>query len=632
MNRSASSRKQYRQFRAAGSPDPGAPAEWRDPQPKRKRKHERRYYLKQYWKWLKPFRRGLLVVFGLAVLTTLLNMGQPMLFAGIIDHSVLAEGLTDSEKLNRLSLLGGAVVALILIVQALDATRIYLMAILNAKFVHRLRQKLFDHLMVLPLGKLSERKQGGITSRLSGDIDNTSRILQMGLISPGVAILQVVMSLVIVFFWNWKLALAMTLCGPPLVAVMLFYVRRVRPIYRSMRKDREQVDGRVAEAFGGIRVVRAFRREAYERHDYAVGHHTVIRKQLLARLMETMLTSGWGLLVPTVALILVWYGGYLYLQGEATIGQIVAFQQYAFFMLGPVMRIIDSISMTQRGLAAMERIIDLMEEPPDKPDRPDAFNAPARVETIRFNNVHFEYEAGQPVIEDFDLEVPGGSLVALVGPSGAGKTTITDLVARFQDPTKGSITLNGTDLRKFKLGSYRQLLGTVEQDVFLFDGSVRENIAYGRRGATDAEIEAAARRANAHPFIAELPHGYDTIIGERGVKLSGGQRQRLSIARAVLADPQILVLDEATSNLDTESEQAIQGALKDLLRGRTTFVIAHRLSTITHADMIVVMDRGRIRELGTHEQLQKRNGLYTEMVDRQRRQFDIDDASLQFTR
>jgi ATP-binding cassette subfamily B protein/subfamily B ATP-binding cassette protein MsbA len=450
------------------------------------------------------------------------------------------------------------------------------------------------------------------------------------IVSPGVAIVQVVVAMGIIFYWNWRLALAATLCVPPLMLLHLWWVRRIRPIYRSMRRDREEIEGRVVESFGGIRVVRAFRREAHERHDYAAGHHTVVRKTLLARWLETMVGAGWGVMMPTISIVVVWYGGYLVIRdagtaaaGATTIGQIFAFQWYAFFLLGPVLRIVESMSETQQSLAALERVFDLLAEPVDKPDADDAIAAPGEVRSLRFDRVGFAYEAGRPVVTDFDLNVPGGSVVALVGPSGAGKTTVTDLVARFQDPTDGAILLNGVDLRRFKLETYRQLLGIVQQDVFLFDGTVSDNIAYGRRGASADDILGAAQRANAHDFIADLPDGYDTIIGERGIKLSGGQRQRISIARAFLADPQILILDEATSNLDTESEQLIQAAMSDLLRGRTTFVIAHRLSTITHADMIIVMEAGRIVERGTHEQLMQHEGLYTQMVRRQREAYDI---------
>jgi ATP-binding cassette subfamily B protein/subfamily B ATP-binding cassette protein MsbA len=271
----------------------------------------------------------------------------------------------------------------------------------------------------------------------------------------------------------------------------------------------------------------------------------------------------------------------------------------------------------QRSLAAMERVFEVLAMEDDKPDRPGARDAPAVVRDLRFEDVTFEYREGQPVVRDFNVTVPGGSVVALVGRSGAGKTTVTDLVARFHDPTRGRLLLNGTDIRDLRLRSYRDLLAIVQQDVFLFDGSVRDNIAYGRHDATDADIEDAARRANAHEFIVRLPTGYDTFIGERGVKLSGGQQQRLAIARAILASPQILILDEATSNLDTESEQLIQASMADLLADRTTFVIAHRLSTIRRADLILLMENGAVVERGTHEALMRARGLYHDMVRRQ---------------
>jgi ATP-binding cassette subfamily B protein/subfamily B ATP-binding cassette protein MsbA len=343
----------------------------------------------------------------------------------------------------------------------------------------------------------------------------------------------------------------------------------------------------------------------------------VLRKELFASRREMVLWGSWGLLLGIVNVVIVWYGGYLNLTGAATIGDIMAFQWYTFLLLNPVWNLVNSFSELQRSLAAMERVFEILSLTNDKPDKPDAVDAPRVVREIQFDHVDFEYREGRPVVSDVHVIVPGGTVVALVGRSGAGKTTVTDLVARFHDPTRGRILVNGTDIRDFTLRTYRDLLAIVQQDVFLFDGSVRDNIAYGRHGATDAEIEDAARRANAHEFIVRLPEEYGTLVGERGVKLSGGQQQRLAIARAILASPQILILDEATSNLDTESEQLIQASMATLLAGRTTFVIAHRLSTIRRADMILLMADGRVIERGTHDQLMRAGGLYYDMVIRQ---------------
>src|SRR5438128_930433 len=439
----------------------------------------------------------------------------------------------------------------------------------------------------------------------------------MAVVSPAISIIRLIIAVAVLLALNWRLALMALAIIPGAMLMSFTFARRIRPIYRSVRKDVEEIDGRVGETFSGIRVVRAFGGERRENLDYMRGRHTVLRKELFAHRRELILWTSWGLLMAGVNVVIVWYGGYLNVVGRATIGDIMAFQWYTFLLLNPVWNIVNSFSELQRSLAAMERVFEVLGMEDDKPDRPDALDAPAVVNEIRFEDVEFEYREGRPVVREFNVAVPGGSVVALVGRSGAGKTTVTDLVARFHDPTRGRILVNGSDIRDFRLRTYRDLLALVQQDVFLFDGSVRDNIAYGRHDATDAEIEDAARRANAHEFIEKLPQEYETFVGERGVKLSGGQQQRLAIARAILARPQILILDEATSNLDTESEQLIQASMATLLAGRTTFVIAHRLSTIRRADLILLMEEGNVTERGTHVELMRARGAYYDMVRRQ---------------
>lgn len=582
------------------------------PPPKR-----RRQYLREYFRWLRPHRVGLGAVFLLALITAGLQLVEPLFMRFIIDRVLLKPALDPAVRLRLLHLAGFTFVGVIILSNLLGALKDYRQRLLNVRVMLSLRRSLFDRLLHLPLAKLYDMKTGGILSRLTGDVETTTGLLQMAIVSPAISLLRLTIAIGVLLSLNWRLALTAMAIIPGAMLMSFIFARRIRPIYRSLRKDAEQIDGRVGETFSGIRVVRAFRREMLELLDYMVGRHTVLRKEMFAQRRELVLWTSWGLLMGSVNVVIVWYGGYLNLTGGASIGDIMAFQWYTYLLLGPVWQIVNSFSELQRSLAAMERVFEVLGMPNDKPDRPDARDAPANVEEIRFEGVEFEYREGTPVVQEFNVTVPGGTVVALVGRSGAGKTTVTDLVARFHDPTRGRILLNGTDIREFHLNSYRDLLAIVQQDVFLFDGSVRDNIAYGRRNASTEEIEDAARRANAHEFIEKLPQQYQTFIGERGVKLSGGQCQRLAIARAILAQPRILILDEATSNLDTESEQLIQESLADLLAEQTTFVIAHRLSTIRRAQLILLMEDGLIIERGSHQDLMAARGTYYQMVLRQ---------------
>jgi ATP-binding cassette subfamily B protein/subfamily B ATP-binding cassette protein MsbA len=631
MTRRPSSRAQYRGFRddyrlrrlespdEAGRPDAatGPPAAEPSPPSPGDARARRRAYFRSYLGWLAPHRAALAAFFLLALVAAGLQMIEPLFSRFIIDRVLLNEALDTVSRRAHLRNAGAAFLGLIVLSNLVNVLKDYRQRLLNVRVMLALRRSLFQRLIQLPLPRLWDMKTGGILSRLTGDVDTTTGLLQMAIVSPAISVVRLAIAVVVLFKLNWRLAFTALAIVPGVMLMSLTFARRVRPIYRSVRKDAERIDGRVGETFSGIRVVRAFGRELRELAEYMVARHTVLRKEMFAQRREMVLWTSWSLLLAGVNVIIIWYGGYLNLQGRATIGDIMAFQWYTFLLLSPVWQLVNSFSELQRSLAAVERVFEVLGMEQDKPDRPGAREPSRVVREIRFEDVEFEYRQGRPVVRDFDVRVAGGSVVALVGRSGAGKTTVTDLVARFHDPTRGRILLDGVDLRDLRLRAYRSLLAIVQQDVFLFDGSVRDNIAYGRHDATDAEIEDAARRANAHEFIAALPEQYATFVGERGVKLSGGQQQRLAIARAILASPQILILDEATSNLDTESEQLIQASMATLLAGRTTFVIAHRLSTIRRADTILLMEDGRIAERGTHEELMRAQGAYFTMVRRQ---------------
>jgi ATP-binding cassette subfamily B protein/subfamily B ATP-binding cassette protein MsbA len=396
------------------------------------------------------------------------------------------------------------------------------------------------------------------------------------------------------------------------------WIGRIRPLYRDIRLQRQDIDSTATEAFAGMRVVRAFGRQRSESGRFARSNHYMARQQLhvwwWARIVEIV----WEVVIPLASALLLLYGGWQVLEGKLTLGELMMFLVYLAMLLGPLAVLANSASAFQSSLAGLERVLDLLAEPQEMAasDGTRIVRKDDVAGRVTFRQTSFRYPgSSEAVLHAVNLDVQPGQTVALVGRSGAGKTTLTNLVARFYDPTSGSVELDGVDLRQIDVESYRRLLGIVEQDVFLFDGSVADNISYAVRGAPRADIEQAARAANAHEFITALDHGYDTVIGERGVRLSGGQRQRIAIARALLANPRILILDEATSNLDSESERLIQQSLVTLMRGRTSFVIAHRLSTITHADLIVVLEGGRIVEQGTHAELLAAGGPYRQMVE-----------------
>ncbi len=478
------------------------------------------------------------------------------------------------------------------------------------------RKRVFAHAVRLPMYRVQELKSGGAASVLRQDAGSVGELVFGMLYNPWRAVVQLFGSLCILAWVDVRLLLGALVVVPLVYVTHRTWISRIRPQHRRVRAQREKVDALATESFGGMRVVRAFGRQRSETNRIMRGNHVMGRQELYAWWWTRAIEVVWAVLTPLASYALLLYGGRQVLNGNLTLGDLVMFLVYLLMLLSPLAILAQSTAQFQNSLAGLDRVLDLLEEPREMDSSRRSIVIRDRVHgRLTLKDVSFCYHGTErPAVKDIALDVAAGETIALVGPSGAGKTTLCNLAVRFYDPTAGSICLDGRDLREIDVESFRTIIGVVEQDVFLFDGSVDANIAYGRRHADPSSVRTAAEVANADRFIRDLPNGYETIIGERGVKLSGGQRQRLAIARAVLADPKILVLDEATSNLDTESERLIQASLSRLLKNRTCFIIAHRLSTIAHADRIVVLEEGRIKQIGTHTALMKSDGAYRDMV------------------
>lgn len=583
----------------------------------------------RFWDLLRGQR--LLVMFALATLTiaTPLALIPPAATKLIVDYVLTRQPLPDTLPtwLNlptdpwRLLLLITAGVFVVSVVKiAIQIWGRWYATRATKRMQMSVRKRVFEHAVRLPLHRVQELKSGGVASILREDAGSVAELVFGMLYNPWKAVIQLLGSLCVLAWVDWRLLLGTLILLPFVFVTHRTWIERIRPQYRAIRKRREEVDAHATEAFGGMRVVRGFSRQRSETGRFMRGNHLMGRQELYAWWWSRIIEMIWETLIPLASAGLLLYGGWQVVQGTLTLGDLTMFLFYLLMLLEPLAVLAQSATQFQNSLSALDRVLDVLDEPREMQAATDAVTLEkGRVAgQVTFEDVSFQYPGTSDfALRDVSLQVEPGKTIALVGPSGAGKTTLCNLVARFYDATEGRVLLDGTNLRDIEVENYRSLLGVVEQDVFLFDGSIAENVAYAARHATDADIRQAAEIANADEFIRRLPDGYDTLIGERGVKLSGGQRQRIAIARAVLADPRILILDEATSNLDSESERLIQASLRQLMQNRTCFVIAHRLSTIAHADRIIVMEQARIVESGTHDELMETDGRYREMVQLQ---------------
>lgn len=525
-------------------------------------------------------------------------------------------GLPD-DRMRLLGLLAAAGVGTSLVSLVIDMSGRWQLLRVSKRLAVEFRRRLFRHAVRLPLWRIHALKSGGVASVLRNDAGAPAELVLNFLYSPWRSVVQLVATLVVLAVVDWMLLLGALGLLPVIWLTHRTWIGRIRPIYRGVRDTREGIDAHATEAFGGMRVVRAFGQERGESLRFSSSTHLMARQEILSWWWSRVIEIGWRVIVPLASTFVMLYGGYQVIEGDLSIGDLVLFVTYTAMLLGPLESLVASASAIQGSLAGLDRVLDLLEEPEEFAGSGDQTRV-TRDEVegrVDLEDVWFTYPGTEKgVLKGVTLRVEAGQTVALVGPSGAGKTTLSNLVARFYDPDQGSIRLDGRDLRDIDVRSYRHLLGIVEQDVFLFDGTVRENIAYAHKDASEEDIERAAQLAHAHAFISALDDGYDTVIGERGVKLSGGQKQRLALARAILADPRILILDEATSNLDSESEALIQESLKALMKGRTSFIIAHRLSTVRSADLIAVIEDGGIVEQGSHDELVQKQGRYVEFL------------------
>ena len=563
--------------------------------------------LKEFFSYYKPYKKLFSIDFGCAILSGVLELLFPVAVNKVID-TVLPTG-----NFKTIILVCSLLFALYLFSMTLNYIVVYLGHTLGINIETDMRRKLFAHLQKHSFEYYDEKKTGELMSRLTTDLFDISEVAHHGPEDVFITVMSICGAFVLMWNVHEQLAIGTIILIPILAIGLSIFNKKMKNVNRKIYSQLGEFNAGLENSLSGIRVVKAFANEEFEKKIFE-GMIQNYRKNKLA-FYKTMATSSSFnyVLMRLITLTSLVFGAYFTIKGELTTGELVGFVLLANTFVKPIERINTMVEMYPKGFAGFKRFNEELARKPAIVDSPNAKVAPHFNGNIHYDNVSFEYDDGRPVLENINLEIKAGEMVAFVGPSGAGKTTLINLLPRFYDTTKGSISIDGVNIKYYTLSSLRSQIGTVQQDVFLFNGTIRENVLYGKLDASDEEVERAIEAAKLKEVIEEFPEGLETPIGERGVKLSGGQKQRLSIARIFLKNPSILILDEATSALDTQTEQFIQNSFDELSKGRTTLVIAHRLATIKNVDRIIVVNPNGIVEQGTHKELLEKNGHYAEL-------------------
>jgi subfamily B ATP-binding cassette protein MsbA len=577
-------------------------------------KQERKVTIRQVFStiiW--PRRKQLFIGLILIIISRIASLVLPGATKFLIDEVI------PSNDLERLKWLILAVVLAIFVQAVTSYSLTQILSVEAQHLISKLRSKVQQHIIKLPIRFFDNSKTGELVSRIMTDVEGVRNLVGTGFAQMIGGGLAAIISLVLL------ISISPSMTAFVLLPVLIFGLvslkafSKIRPIFRERGKINAQVTGRLTETLGGIRVIKGFNAENQEIKTFEKGVEELFLNVKASLTATSFVTSAGALLLGLASAGIMGLGGYQIMQGEMTFGDFLAFTLYLGFMIAPIVQMSNIGSQLTEAFAGLDRTEEIMNMPLESDDKKRTVQLEVIKGDIRFENVSFAYESGKDVVKGISFDAPAGTVTALVGTSGSGKTTIAGLAATFLNPDSGVVYLDGHDLQTITLDAFRAQLGVVLQDDFLFEGTIRENILFPRPDSSQAQLEMAVKAAHVHEFTDRFEQGLDTLIGERGVKLSGGQRQRIAIARAILADPRILILDEATSNLDTESESLIQASLKELMHGRTTFVIAHRLSTIRQADQILVIEQGQVEEQGKHEELLVKKGRYFELYTYQAR-------------